>query len=335
MGNFDIPIVLFSFRRVDTIVRIIERLSQIKPKKVYLISDGPRNEAEKKEVEFCRKTMEENIDWDCEVIKNYAETNRGVYDRIGLGAKWVFTKETEAIFLEDDNLPEVTFFQFCKEMLEKYRDDKRILWICGTNYLEQYKPSDGTSYVFTKHLLPCGWASWSDKFLSMYDGELELLADPYLYKRLYDEYENKALYNQQLYSFKRTRYLLENYRNRASWDYQMAFSIRINGVYGISPSNNQIENIGVDIYSTHGGNSYNKVMTKRFCGMKSLPLEFPLRHPKVVLSDKIYESIVGNIILLPLYMRIPVKIIRFLKPIFKIGQFESFMEVMKNRMRRI
>ncbi|MDP5274736.1 hypothetical protein [Chengkuizengella axinellae] len=335
MNQFNIPVVLIVFRRVDTVLRILERLAEVKPKKLYIISDGPRNETEKEEVLHCRKTIEENITWECEIVKYYAETNQGVYDRIGLGAKWVFSKEEEAIFLEDDNLPEVTFFDFCKEMLERYRTDKRVLWVCGTNYLENYQPEDKSSYVFTKHLLPCGWASWSDKFLDMYDGEMDLLYDEYLYKRLYDQYESKSLYRQQLYAFKRTHYLLRNQLNLASWDSQIAYSLRINGVYGISPSSNLIKNIGVDNFSTHGGNSFKSTMTTRFCGMDSIPIKFPLKHPKVVMADKEYEKKVGNIILYPLYVRVGSKFFRLLKPLFKVGKYESFTKTLKNRIKNL
>ena len=78
------------------------------------------------------KTVEFLINWDCEVIKNYAKENRGVYQNIGEGARWVFEREEKAIFLEDDNLPETSFFRFASEMLEKYETAPEVLWICGT-----------------------------------------------------------------------------------------------------------------------------------------------------------------------------------------------------------
>ena len=143
MSRFNVPIVIFLFKRYDTVIRILNRIKEINPQKLYLIADGPRNEEEKKLVDNCRKVVEENITWDCEVIRNYTDVNKGVYDRIGKGAKWVFERERTAIFLEDDNLPELTFFDYCRELLEKYQDDKRILWINGTNYLTEYLPKDG------------------------------------------------------------------------------------------------------------------------------------------------------------------------------------------------
>ena len=164
---FDIPVVLFIFKR-EKAVEIIKQISKIKPTKLYLIGDGPRNEEEVSLVEKCRTMVEEAVTWQCELIKNYADLNRGVYSNIALGAKWVLEREQNAIFLEDDNLPEITFFEFCKEMLNMYKNKNEILWICGSNYLEKYNNSNNQSYYFTQHMLPCGWATWSDKFLKFY-----------------------------------------------------------------------------------------------------------------------------------------------------------------------
>lgn len=169
-NGFDIPIVLFLFKRSDTVLRIIKVLSGIKPQKIYLLSDQGRDEKEKQLVEKTRNVIEKSIDWECELIKNYAVENRGVYRNIGEGARWVFEHEKTAIFLEDDNLPEVSFFPYCKELLERYKNNQKVLWICGTNYLGEYNSE--YSYMFTQHLLPCGWASWSNKFLENYDGEM-------------------------------------------------------------------------------------------------------------------------------------------------------------------
>lgn len=333
MNKFDIPVVLFIFKRYEPALRVIEAISKVKPQKLYIIADGPRNKDEEILVNECRKKVEEGINWECEVIRNYAKNNMGIYNRIGLGAKWVFSMEDKAIFLEDDNLPEETFFEFCKQMLEKYYTDNRILWICGTNYLEKYNPENGASYMFTKHLLPCGWASWANKFPKFYDGNLELLDDPYLSRRLRNEYENKSLYRQQLYAFNSTKRKM-SLNKPISWDFQMAYSIRINNLYGISPKYNQIRNIGVDSLATHGGTSYNKVMTRRFCGVESFPLEFPLVHPKTVLSDITYEKKISKIILYPLYMRVGIGFLKLLKPIFGVHKYDSITAYLKKKINR-
>ena len=111
----------------------------------------------------------------------------------------------------------------------------------------------------------------------------------------------------------------------------MAFSIRINGLYGISPCLNQIKNIGVDGLSTHGGNSYASVMTRRFCGMESMPMDFPLVHPKVVMPDSVYEKKISKIILYPLKTRLIVQIAKFIKQFLGLREDDSFSLYLKNR----
>lgn len=328
MGDkFDIPVVLFIFKRSDTVLKIIDVLSRLKPHKIYLLSDEGRDELEKKMVAETRNAVEKRIDWQCEIIKNYARENRGVYRNIGEGAKWVFQHEKKAIFLEDDNLPEFTFFEYCKELLEKYEDNPKVLWICGTNYLTEYNTD--YSYMFTQHLLPCGWASWSDKFLRYYDGEMNTFNNPQKRKTFCESYNSRALLHQRLVSLE-GEYRRKNSGFR-SWDYQMLFSIRSNGLVGISPARNQIMNIGADQFSTHGGTSLDKTMTKRFCEIPTEKLDFPLKHPKTVTIDNKYERMTSKIILLPLDMRIKLRINSIIKKILHLDPYSSLTAELKKR----
>lgn len=298
MDRFDIPICIFIFKRMKAI-EIIERIAQVKPSKLYIMADQGRDEAEREAALECRIAVENAISWDCEVIKNYAEENRGVYKNIGEGAKWVLRQEKWAIFLEDDNLPEITFFPFCREMLHRYENDTRIVWVCGTNYLGDYRPSSNESYVFTRHMLPCGWASWADKFERFYDGELSLATNEIVLSRIGGMYCNKQVYRQYRELWMKEYKRLSQGLKPISWDYQMDFSIKAHNLLGICPCRNQIKNIGVDEDSIHGGNSFDLVMTSRFCGMDSFPMEFPLNHPATVLQDDEFEKKIGNIILIP------------------------------------
>lgn len=309
--KFPIPVCLFIFQRKDTVLKIIERVSQVKPGKIYLISDNGCNPEEKKRARECRLAAESAITWDCEIVRDYAEENRGVFENIGMGAMHVFEKEETAIFLEDDNLPEVSFFRFCKEMLEQYADNDRILWICGTNYLGKYDSLSGESYMFTQNLLPCGWASWGKKYRKYYDRYFENYSDTVIERMKYT-YRISALYEQQMENINRERNRYLKGERFASWDYQMIFSIMSNDLLGISPNRNQIKNIGVDAFSEHGGSSFDNVMTRRFCGMPSYEMEFPLVHPKTVQIDPDYENKINKIILFPLYWRFRKKVKKFL-----------------------
>lgn len=302
--QFDIPVVLFMFKRTDTTLKIVKRIGEVAPLKIYLMSDAGRNEEEQKLVNECRNAVENAIDWPCEVIKNYAETNRGVYANIGLGAIWVFEREEKAIFLEDDNLPEITFFEYCRECLNQYESDKSIFWVCGTNYLQKCFPANQVSVFKSKHLMPCGWASWSTKFRRYYDADFSLTQKVDWEKVLKEKYKDKRLYTQQKRSIVGELDRKKTAGRYSSWDYQTAFSIRMNDLWGIVPVNNQIKNIGVDEFSAHGGNSFNYEMTKRFCGIETTPLELPLKLlPSEQLSVE-FEDDIGKIILFPLKSRI-------------------------------
>lgn len=294
---FDIPVVLFFMKRTENTLKVLSGIAKVKPRKLYLISDGGRTPEEHQKVEACRAAVDAAVDWDCEVIRDYAQENMGILDRIGFGAKRVLEQEERAIFLEDDNYPQETFFRFCEEMLERYKDDPRILWVCGTNYLEEY--DSPYSYVFTKHTLPCGWASWGHKYPKVYDGLLQGLDDPAVRKSYRRFYENRTLARQKAYFINSTRKSLDKGNRKTSWDHQMTFTLMANRMYGVAPKVNLIKNIGVDAETTHGGSSMRNVMTRRFCGMDSKPLPFPLEHPPVVAEDKRYEKIVGKIICIP------------------------------------
>ena len=322
MKKCKIPVALILFKRIDTLERIVSVIRKVSPTKIYLLSDQGRNQEEREQVTLVRKKVEALIDWDCEVVKYYAEENRGVFENIGLGAKWVFSQEKTCIFLEDDNLPDVTFFQYCEELLSKYQDNDDVLWICGTNYLGEYENSAKESYFFTKHLLPCGWASWSEKFLKYYDFYFDKYHDKSIDSILRTAYKDSNLLDQQRYTFEKEIFYKKKIGHYLSWDYQMAFSLRYFDKLGISPSRNLIENIGVDNISEHGGNSFDKIMTARFCGVPCTSIDFPLNHPVNIEVDKNYEKLIDDIIRLPLMLRLRNKLKRVL---FSLLGFEPYL----------
>lgn len=323
MKNFNTPIVLFLFKRIDKPLEIVKQISKIAPSKLYLLSDGGRDKEEMLLVEECRRAIEKAITWDCEIVRKYENHNIGVYSNIAEGAKWVFQREESAIFLEDDNLPETTFFRFCEEMLERYKHDTRILWICGTNYLKEYLPKDDSSYIFTKNMMPCGWASWGNKFEKFYDGELDLWKNKHVRDQIKSDYKYKKLYWQDKYNLEYELEAKETSGRFYSWDYQMSFSMRVHNVHAIVPIYNQIKNIGIDHDSTHGGHTTEDIMVSRFCNLDTKALEFPLKHPNGLLIDEKFEKSVAKIILNPKFFSARSILSRGIRNILKIKKTES------------
>ncbi|MFM6245941.1 MAG: FkbM family methyltransferase, partial [Dolichospermum sp.] len=128
------PVCFIIFNRPDVTQRVFQKISEAKPPKLLVIADGPRIDKVGEE-QKCAATRAiiDQVDWECQVLTNYSDINLGCRKRIYTGLDWVFSQVEEAIILEDDCLPDSSFFRFCEELLEKYRDHPRIMLVCGQN----------------------------------------------------------------------------------------------------------------------------------------------------------------------------------------------------------
>lgn len=325
----DTPVVLIVFKRLDSTRMILERVRTVQPKKLYIISDQGRNDEEIALVKQVRDLIEDMVTWECELVKDYANENRGVYEQIGMGALRVFQTEERAIFLEDDNLPEVSFFSYCEQMLEAYKDENQILWVCGTNYFGITEAQDGSDIHFTQHLLPCGWASWANKFTKYYDKDLRLTEDPDWERKLRAAYRDKRLFVQQSDSVKREIKKKLTGERYHSWDFHMVFSVKMNGLLGIAPTRNQITNIGIDEHSIHGAKAGDE-MTERFHNVPSYPMPSVCKIPDEIKIDSVFEKKTGEVILYPLGVRFRMRI----KKILRVPdgmRFRDWLRIGKNR----
>lgn len=156
------PVLLIFFNRPDTFQQVFEQVRKAKPPRLILAQDGPRNEMDKEGILLCRK-IAEKIDWNCEVVREYSEVNLGC----GIRPQSAISKALElfdrVIILEDDCVPAESFFRYCDEMLEKYRDDERIAYISGLNHFETWDCGE-QDYFFTKTGAIWGWATWANKW---------------------------------------------------------------------------------------------------------------------------------------------------------------------------
>lgn len=122
MMTYDVPVLFIIFKRDYTAEKVFQRIREIRPSKLYVAADGPRNEEEKVLCERTRKLIEQ-VDWECDLKVRFREENLGCkygpYDSIS----WFFQHETEGVILEDDCVPDLSFFPFVREMLERYRED--------------------------------------------------------------------------------------------------------------------------------------------------------------------------------------------------------------------
>ena len=146
IGNFKTPILFIIFNRPDVTQKVFNEIKKIKPKKLFITADGARNEDEWKKCNKARNIINQ-IDWECEIRKNYSDKNLGCKIGVSSGIDWFFKNVEQGIILEDDCLPNQSFFWFCRELLSKYKDDKRIGSISGSNpFTRNFQHSN--SYFF-------------------------------------------------------------------------------------------------------------------------------------------------------------------------------------------
>ncbi|MCL1467692.1 glycosyltransferase family 2 protein [Argonema galeatum] len=269
------PVAFLVFNRPDTTEKVFERIREAKPPKLLVVADGPRADKEG-EAEKCAlvRAVIDRVDWDCEVFKNYSNTNMGCKRRISSGLDWVFNTVEEAIILEDDCLPHPTFFRFCEELLEYYRHDTRVTHIGGNNFGISGS-NNNESYYFSRLTHIWGWASWRRAW-QYYDVNIsfwqELKKGNGVVQMLscQKEYEVRSKIWDKVYA-----------GEIDTWDYQWVLSSLCQGGYAILPNKNLISNIGFGQASTHTSDANNP-----FANMKTYELEFPLVHPKFFLIDR-------------------------------------------------
>jgi hypothetical protein len=268
IGTLQTPVALFVFNRPGTTSRVFEAISRAQPAKLLLIADGPRENREG-EAEVCRQVREivTSVNWPCEVVKNFSERNLGCRERMVSGLNWVFSQAEEAMILEDDCLPDSSFFPFCQELLERYRGDSRIAYISGDNLVGRHlKPAD--SYYFSQIGGIWGWATWRSEW-RRYDRHL---ADwPELREqRMLDE----IFHDPKIVEFW-TQIFNAMHENRGpdTWDYQWLYTGLRNNSLTIVPSVNLVTNIGFGEGATHTIQADSRFI------IPAIAMEFPLKHP--------------------------------------------------------
>lgn len=266
--KFETPVALFVFNRPDTTRRVFEAIAKVRPAKLLLTADGPRP-GKAGEAEACQQVREivTRVDWPCEVSTNFAESNLGCGERMISGLNWVFSLVEEAIILEDDCLPEASFFPFCQELLEKYRGDDRIAYISGCNLIEKYLHTS-YSYYFSQIGGIWGWATWRSEW-QRYDRHLTdwpKLRDEKILSEIFDEPKAVAYWTQIFDAM---------YENRGpnTWDYQWLFTCLKNNSLTAVPMVNLISNIGFGQGATHTTKEDTRFM------LPAAAMEFPLKHP--------------------------------------------------------
>ena len=271
------PVVYIIFNRPRLVRETFATIRAQRPAQLFIIADGPRP-GHPTDVDRCREVREivGNIDWPCEVFRNFSDKNLGCKQRMNTGLDWVFTHVERAIILEDDCLPEPSFYKYCSELLATYEKDNRVGMISGNNFNTALYDAD-LSYSFSRHGLIWGWATW---------------------KRAWDENLNDHQFseieiNLLKANISQNRHFVEYWWNGASaaikgdldtWDYLWGLTRYRNNFLVIRPKVNLVANIGFGANATHTGGEANKLY------VTTEAIKFPLKHPNMFVPDRISDD---------------------------------------------
>lgn len=268
------PVAFIIFNRPDTTERVFEEIAKARPPKLLVVGDGPRanRPGEAETVAACRAIID-RVDWDCEVLTNFSSVNLGCKRRVSTGIDWVFEQVGEAIILEDDCLPDPSFFRFCQELLERYRHDQRIGMISGDNFQFGNRRNDD-SYYFSKYVHIWGWATWRDRWAGSYD---VMMAK---WPRIRDEAWLADMVGNRREAAYWKKIFERVYRSEIdTWDYQWVFANWVEGRMTILPAVNMIANVGFDRNATHTTGDSELANLARY------PMGFPMKHPPGVFRN--------------------------------------------------
>ena len=280
--GFATPVLLVAYNRPDETDKVIAALSEVRPRVLYVVVDGPQPTAvDRARVVAVREIVLEKISWNCDLHLDFRDVNLGCRAGMTAALNWFFSENAEGIVVEDDLVPDPTFFVFCAELLARFRSDSRIWGIGGDNSF-RVEPEGEGSYGFTRYALIWGWASWSDRW-ARYDAQLESWSRDsvsWLHsgeKRYFSKVLNQILHQGR----------------PDSWAFPLSSTVLIGGGLWVFPRKNLVRNIGFSEDATH---------TKNPSSHRANVLVNPvttMRHPLEISADaridrrifrKVYEA---------------------------------------------
>tara|TARA_A100001015_G_scaffold177580_1_gene197476 strand:+ start:50 stop:1030 length:981 start_codon:yes stop_codon:yes gene_type:complete len=271
------PVLIIVYTRPETTIHVVNALRQIKAESIYIYQGIPNTKKKSQDFQNYIKVSKiiQNINWKCRVK---LKKQKGVdsYHAWKLAVKWFFKNEKEGIILEDDIVPNNSFFIFCSKLLKKYRHDRRIAQICGTSFLNQKKISN-ESYIFSNYSLGWGWATWRR---SIIDFDEKMKDWPKMKK-------NKTLLkiiNDKKFMYYWSKVFDNQYKNISkAWDERWLYSNWKNNKLSIIPKKHLVKNIGFGENATH------TKIKHWYSNLETNEIKYINKHPKKIIANKEYD----------------------------------------------
>uniref|UniRef100_UPI004047AA7D nucleotide-diphospho-sugar transferase n=1 Tax=Algoriphagus sp. TaxID=1872435 RepID=UPI004047AA7D len=287
---FKTPILFIIYKNPNITKAVFEKIKEIKPRVLYINSDGPKsnNTHEINEIAETRR-ITEIIDWDCTVHRRYLETNLGCKLGVSSAINWFFENEEYGIILEYDCLPDLSFFHFCENLLEKYRYNSSVYSISGNNFdfilqkSSSFKNHIDSTYTFSNLSKIWGWATWKRAWKNF---DITMSDFPH--------FINEKKIESKIFGKKNQKYWLNKMkdvfegRNNSTWGFIWLYTLLNNDAYCITPNVNLVSNIGFGIDATHA-----KDDKSIFSNIEAKTI-LNIEHPKEIILNKDSDARFSN-----------------------------------------
>lgn len=269
-------VLVIGFRRPVLLERLLERVWAARPARCYVACDGP-NPNQPADVDAVTRVRATINDWSSRLEPRtlFQDTNLGCGRGVSTAISWFFEHESEGIILEDDCLPDPSFFPFCAELLERYRDVSHVMQVAGYNLIAA-RPSAGSDYVFSNYGWQWGWATWQRAWRHFDLGMSQWPA-----------FKKQGLHRGPVFPEDRIKVLDATHAGTVdTWDYQWAFAMAAQSGLSVVPRVNLVANVG---FEGPGGTHYGARGGRRPRQPPAESLEFPLRHPDFLIADPEFD----------------------------------------------
>lgn len=236
------PVLFITFARPEYARQTFDAIKNAKPSKLYFYSNKARHD---KPDELAKnnqiRAYKDEIDWECDLLTFFRDKHVDIYTSLWSAIDWVFDNEEQAIILEEDCVPSLAFFDFCEQLLPKYKDDLRVWVISGNNFIEGFNPG-GYDYVYSRYPFMYGWASWQSRWKRVNRDNVDLnkMIEYGLHKQLFSLNHRRTQF-----IIRRHKQLVEFLQSNNAWDYKFGFTRLVEGGFGIVPVHSLVSNIGV------------------------------------------------------------------------------------------
>lgn len=286
----DISVLILFFNRPEKLAALFAEVRKAQPARLFLYQDGARGEQDHAGVEACRQIVA-NIDWPCEVHRLYQEQNYGCDPSNFMAQRWAFSLTDKCIVFEDDDIPTLSFFRFCHDMLERYANDERIGMIQGFNLEERTTDAGSADYFFSTNFSIWGWASWS-RVVNKWDEHYTWLDDAEAVQRIQALTHERKLRKDFLP-------MARAHKQSGKAYYETIFHayLLLHSQLAIVPRVNMISNRGVTNDSVHFAGSVQTLPSgyRRIFTMGRYELQWPLKHPRYIVDHVLYRQRVYRI----------------------------------------